>query len=89
MAEIVWSTEALERLALIYEYIAQFVPEAAARVAADPIAAANRLEHFPERGRPASNGRRELASVPPYVIRYRVDGDTVIITAIKHGRQEG
>ncbi|MES2442208.1 MAG: type II toxin-antitoxin system RelE/ParE family toxin [Pseudomonadota bacterium] len=51
-------------------------------------AAANGLQDFPNRGRPASNGLRELPAVPPYLIRYRVDGDWVFITEVIHSARE-
>jgi len=33
-------------------------------------------------------GRRELLSVNPYAIRYRVVGDAVEIVTIRHGARE-
>ncbi|MDR6850913.1 plasmid stabilization system protein ParE [Sphingomonas sp. BE123] len=36
---------------------------------------------------PCRGGRRELATVLPYVIRYLVMGQRVFINDIKHGRQ--
>ena len=35
----------------------------------------------------AGNGFRELTTVPPYVIRYRVEREVVYISRIRHGRQ--
>ena len=87
MARIVWTRRALVRLELIRAYVAQFDPEAAQRLAGRLVEAAHGLEDFPHRGRPASRGRRELAIIPPYVIRYKVEGDRVLIGDIKHGRQ--
>jgi toxin ParE1/3/4 len=37
--------------------------------------AANSLSEHPERGRETSRGLRELAIVPPYLIRYRIRDD--------------
>ncbi len=49
--------------------------------------AASRLAEHPEQGRQA--GRlRELATVPPYVIRYRVTPSGVQIIRIKHAAQQ-
>jgi plasmid stabilization system protein ParE len=45
------------------------------------------LAQFPDRGR-AARGRRELVIVRPYIIRYRVFSDRVVILAIRHGAQE-
>lgn len=88
MAQIIWTRRALVRLELIRAYVSQFDPDAAQWLAERLIQAGNSLQTFPERGRPATRGRRELVTVPPYVIRYKVDGDRVIISDIKHGRQQ-
>lgn len=88
MARVVWSREALANLELIIAYIRQFDPAAAKRFAGRLVTVAESLEQFPGRGRPASNGARELAIVPPYVIRYDYDGEEVQILGIRHGRQD-
>lgn len=87
MVQIIWNGPALEDIEKIRTYITEFDPHAAQRLYARLLAAGNSLVEFPKRGRPAGNRRRELTTVPPYVIRYRVVGDTVYITRIKHGRQ--
>lgn len=87
MARIVWTRRALVRLELIRAYVAQFDPDAAQRLAGRLVEAVYSLEDFPHRGRPASRGRRELVVIPPYVVRYKVEGDRVLIGDIKHGRQ--
>lgn len=53
-------------------------------MAARLIAAGNSLSDFPERGRPASGGTRELVIVAPYVLRYRVIDDTAYILRVRH-----
>lgn len=50
--------------------------------------AANSLSENPERGREASRGLRELAIVHPYLIRYRIRDDAVLILRIRHGARE-
>ncbi|MDR6852441.1 plasmid stabilization system protein ParE [Sphingomonas sp. BE123] len=87
MAEIIWTRRALIRLDLIRGYVAQFDPDASRRLARRLVEAANSLAEFPDRGRPSTRGRRELVTVPPYVIRYKVEGNCVIIGDIKHGRE--
>ena len=49
------------------------------------IEAVNSLAEFPEIGRPAEKESRELAIVPPYLIRYRIVGETVQILRVRHG----
>ena len=43
------------------------------------------LCEFSERGRLASDGLRELTIVPPYLIRYKVDQNHVVILQVWHG----
>ena len=87
MAEIVWTAEAADGIELIEAYISKFDPVAARRLVARLIEVAASLAEFPERGRPAGNGKREVPIVPPYLIRYEVRGETVYIVSIRHGRQ--
>jgi toxin ParE1/3/4 len=89
MATVVWTVEALEHLVLVRAYIAQFDPAAAERYSLRLRKAGDSLSDFPSRGRPALGGARELATVPPYVIRYVVLDDMVSILDIRHGRQSG
>jgi plasmid stabilization system protein ParE len=46
----------------------------------------NGLLNFPDRGRPVPDtDLREATVVYPYIIRYRVDGDRVLILRVGHG----
>jgi toxin ParE1/3/4 len=87
MARVVWTREALSNIELIRAYIQQFDPGAAQRMARRLIEAGDSLREFPERGRLVADGRRELPTVPPYIIRYRIEADRVFILRIRHGRQ--
>ena len=87
MARIVWTREALADIEQIRVYVAQFDPAAAQRIAGRLIEAGNSLKAFPNRGRPASHGRRELVTVPPYLLRYVVRDEAVFIVGVRHGRQ--
>lgn len=84
MAQVIWTWRALADLAAIREYIGQFSPLAAQRMAARLRAAAERLAEHPERGRLATATLRELVAIPPYVIRYHVGDDVVHIVRIRH-----
>jgi addiction module RelE/StbE family toxin len=84
MARVDWSRRALRDLDLIQSYIAQFDPVAAARIVNELVDAGNGLNDFPNRGRLGTHGRRELPSVPPYIIRYRVGRDIVTIQSVRH-----
>ncbi len=85
MAQVVWTDAAVAVLERIGAYIEAFNPLAAQRVAAKLVAAALSLEDAPERGRPIGGERRELAVIPPYLIRYRVESDVVWVLEIRHG----
>lgn len=85
MRRVVWTPPALRDLEAIETYIAQFSPLAAQRMASRLRSAAQDLEQHAERGRSFRGGRRELVVIRPYLIRYRVDGDTVVILQIRHG----
>ena len=88
MAEVVWTREALTNVELIRAYIQQFDPGASRRMAERLIEAGDSLAEFPERGRPVGDDRRELVTITPYLIRYRVSGDTVVILRVRHGARD-
>jgi plasmid stabilization system protein ParE len=89
---VVWLPGAREDVARLHA----FLKEKSARAARAAIAAiregARTLEAFPQAGRPMDDdtGRRELF-VPfgarPYVLRYRLDGDRVVILRVWHARE--
>jgi toxin ParE1/3/4 len=87
MARVVWTREAISNVELIRAYVQQFDPAAAPRMARRLIEAGDGPCDFQERGRPVPNGRRELPTLPAYIIRYRMEADHVFILPIRHGRQ--
>ena len=84
---IVWTDEAISNLEAIVDYVAPFNPAAAERLAERLLAVAESLSEFPQRGRDAGEGRREMTIVWPYVLRYRVEGSIVYILRVRHGAQ--
>jgi plasmid stabilization system protein ParE len=88
LVQVVWTRGALADLRTIRAYIAQFSPGAAERLARRLASAAQSLERTPDRGRPAGRGRRELAIIPPYLIRYIHTDARVFIVEIRHGARE-
>ena len=88
MRRIVWTDEAVAHLEAIVEYVEAFNPAAARRLGERLILVADRLADFSERGRDAGNGRREITTVWPYILRYRVEVDRVIILRIRHGARD-
>ncbi len=72
-----------------YDHISRDNPGAARRVAERILNAVERLEEHPFVGRPGRvEGTRELViSRTPYIAVYVVDGETVAVVRIIHGRQ--
>jgi toxin ParE1/3/4 len=62
---ILWTDEAVGNLEAIVTYVSAFNPAAASRLAERFIAVADSLAEFPERGREAGAGRREMTIVRP------------------------
>ncbi len=85
MRRVVWTAEARSNLRGILSYVSAFNAPAAFRLAKRLQMAANSLAEHPERGRETSRGLRELAIIHPYLIRYRIRDDAVIILRIRHG----
>jgi toxin ParE1/3/4 len=84
-----YSPEAVADLAAIRTYIGDRNPAAASRIAIQLVAACDRLEHLPERGRPGLvTGTREIIPVWPYVIVYRITPEVVQIMRVWHGAQD-
>ncbi len=80
-----WTNEAVEHLEAIIAYISAFNPSAASGLGERLIAVADSLSEFPDRGRDAGGGMREMTTVWPYVLRYRMEAERVIILRIRHG----
>jgi plasmid stabilization system protein ParE len=85
LKEVVWARPALAELTAIQAYLEQFNPHAARAVAVSLKDLGDSLAHFPLRGRRVpGTALRELVSHYPYIIRYAIDGDTVVILRVRH-----
>lgn len=84
MVEVVWSEETSDQLSEAKHYIGLFDPAAAARIADGLIRLADSLRDYPARGRPVGNGMREMVTVRPYIMRYAVQSDVVLIVSVRH-----
>jgi addiction module RelE/StbE family toxin len=82
---VIWTRAAQKDVLRQREYIGQFNPLAAQRLAMKLVATGEALSGSANRGRPLKNGMRELTVVWPYIIRYRVEEDAVIILRVRHG----
>ena len=81
VAEVVWRSQAVNDIRAIARYINDHDPRAASDISSRLLDLGESLASFPRRGRPRGD-EREMTSVPPYILRYRVEGDTVFI---RHG----
>lgn len=85
-----WLRRALKNLNEEAAYIARDDPQAAARIAERIESSVERLKNHPASGRPGRvPGTRELVVTgTPYIIPYRVRGETVEILCIFHGARK-
>lgn len=82
---VIWSPSALRQVERIFEYLVVFNPRAAEKVVAILIETGDGLATFPNRGRLVrGSDKREVMMVYPYIIRYRVSGETVRILRVRH-----
>jgi addiction module RelE/StbE family toxin len=85
LSEVIWTERALANLDAIRVYLEQFNPGAARTLADELIAAGNSLALFPHRNRLVpKTSMREFATAHPYIIRYRIDGEIVVILRVRH-----
>lgn len=88
MKTIVWTDEAVAHLEAIVTYVSVYDPSAAERLGQRLMELADSLAEFPDRGREAADGRREMTTVWPYILRYRVEAERVVILRIRHGARD-
>ena len=88
LRRIIWSLEAADNLHAIVTYISAVNPVAATRIAQRVVALADSLAEFSNRGRPGPEGTREMTIIPPYILRYAVDEESVSILQIWHGARD-
>jgi addiction module RelE/StbE family toxin len=84
-----WSAFAIEDRDAIFDYIEEDSPHAAVVVDDRIRVQVRQLLQFPETGRPGRiEGTRELViSRTPYIVAYRIAGNTVRILRVLHGAQ--
>ncbi len=82
---VVWTPEALQDRAEVWDYIAADNPRAAARMDELFSDAAARLADHPKLGRPGQiPGTRELIPHESYRLVYEINGETVWMLALVH-----
>jgi toxin ParE1/3/4 len=85
LRQIVWTEDAVSHLEAVVAYVEAFDPAAAQRLGSRLIELADSLAEFPDRGRLVNETVREMTTVWPYILRYRVEDERVIILRIRHG----
>ncbi len=86
-----WTDRALAHVREIENYIAADSPASGEKMVASIFQAIDRLRRFPQSGRSAGEwNRRPYREIiePPYRILYEIQGDTVFILAVVHGRRD-
>ncbi|MCJ9673052.1 MULTISPECIES: type II toxin-antitoxin system RelE/ParE family toxin [unclassified Neorhizobium] len=87
--KLVWSAFALSHRDDIFTHIEADNPVAAITVDERIVAAARRLQDFPESGRPGRiGGHANWRSGTPYVAAYTVTETTVRVLRVLHGAQQ-
>jgi plasmid stabilization system protein ParE len=94
MAKIIYSPNAVSNLERLYRFLADKNPDAALRTIRAVRDRLKMLSRFPRLGPvdPEQPDDRELFipfSAAGYVARYRTDGRTVVILAVRHVREAG
>lgn len=88
---LIWLEEAVEDMARLRRFLEPNNPRAAQRAAHTILDGAKIFRQHPEAGVPMGDGRRELFlhfGSSGYVLRYRLDGDDVVIIRVWHGREQ-
>lgn len=88
--EVVWSPRAIDDVQAIAAYITEDSVAYAKSVAQKIVASTRRLANFPTSGRVVPEfGQENIREVFAYSYRiiYRVEGETVTIAAVVHGKR--
>ncbi len=85
-----WTEGAVENLRSAYGYLDAENPAAASDVIDQIVSALERLERFPQMGRAGRvEGTREVVVTgTPFVVAYRLEGESIQILAVLHGARK-
>jgi len=88
----IWLPEARADIQRLFDILADVNPTAAAKAIRLIRTGADRLHDHPRLGRPMQDGLRRELYLPfaggVYILRYRLEGDTVVIIRVRHGREQ-
>jgi len=85
-----WTDGAVENLQSAHDYLEAENPKAASDVINHVVSAVERLERFPQMGRVGRvEGTRELVVTgAPFIVAYRLKGESVQILAVLHAARK-
>ncbi len=85
-----WTDGAVDDVRSVHDYLEAENPRAAWETVARVMSAVERLERFPQMGRPGRvEGSRELVVTgTPFLVAYRVKGESIQILAVLHGARK-
>ena len=92
MAKLVWLPQAKKDIERLHSFLKNKNPRAAKKAIQALRAGAKQLRDYPEAGRPMGDGtgRRDLFvafGAGGYVLRYILDGQTVVVIRVWHARE--
>jgi plasmid stabilization system protein ParE len=95
MPELIWSPRAVADVQRLYRFLNPQNPDAARRAVAAIRAGVRILARQPQIGRPADEMSPEYREWlidfgdSGYIVRYRLDGETAVLLAVRHQREAG
>jgi plasmid stabilization system protein ParE len=93
--QLIWTPAAARDVSQLYRFLASKNRDAARRAVQTIRRGVNPLTAHPEIGRPVEDLGAEFRGWPipfgdsAYVVLYRFDGRTVVVLAVRHGREAG
>jgi len=90
--DLIWLPEARDDIERLFNFLLEVNPAAAQRAVRLIQSGAQRLLDYPQIGQPMDDdsGRREFYlpfGAGSYVLRYRMDGQSVVVIRVWHGRE--
>jgi toxin ParE1/3/4 len=89
---LIWLPEAKADIQRLFDFLVEVNPAAAGRAVRLIRAGADRLRDHPRLGRPMGDGLRRELYLPfaggAYILRYRLEGDSIIIIRVWHGCEQ-
>ncbi|MBI3515488.1 MAG: type II toxin-antitoxin system RelE/ParE family toxin [Proteobacteria bacterium] len=95
MPRLIWTPSALRDIARLHRFLATKNRDAARRAVRAIHSGLRPLTMHPEIGRPADELPPEFREWPipfgdsVYIALYRYDGQTIVVLAVRHGREAG